>query len=150
MTLNMKLGTRGLELIKRFETLRLTAYRPTPLDVPTIGYGHTEGVEMGDVCSMQEALVWLKEDVQWAEKVVNALNVSLSQSMFDALVSLVFNVGPSAVAARSYIWQALKQRSYFEAWSGIAKWRRQGRMNLRGLARRRAAEMVLFMEDPLP
>ena len=42
----MKTSQNGIDLIKRFEGCRLTAYR-CAAGVPTIGYGHTEGVKMG-------------------------------------------------------------------------------------------------------
>ena len=50
-----QINDAGLELIKSFEALRLEAYLPTPDDVPTIGYGHTKGVQMGDTCTEEEA-----------------------------------------------------------------------------------------------
>ena len=43
----MEVSTEGRELIKQFEGLSLTAYR-CPAGVPTIGYGRTQGVQMGD------------------------------------------------------------------------------------------------------
>ena len=89
----MKTGDRGLELIKRYETLRLEAYMPTADDVPTIGYGHTRGVRMSDTCTEEQAEAWLREDLADAERAVNAIDVDLTQGMFDALVSLAFNVG---------------------------------------------------------
>ena len=43
----MNIGKQGLDMIKSFEGLELTAYMPTPIDVPTIGYGHTKTAYMG-------------------------------------------------------------------------------------------------------
>jgi lysozyme len=168
----MILGIRGRDLIKSYETLKLSAYLPTKDDVPTIGYGHTRGVKMGDICTIDQAEKWLRDDVSGSEKEVNELiekwKVKLTQSMFDALVSLVFNVGGGAIKAGkgnqalkqddigSTIWRELtglgKQNKpdYYSACQAFMLWRKQKGKDLLGLARRRAKEMVLFLEDGLP
>lgn len=149
----MTLGKRGEALIKQYETLKLTAYLPTPNDVPTIGWGHTQGVRMGQECTPTQAEKWFREDVRSSELAVETStgdSNTLTQSMYDALVSLVFNVGPAAVSSSSTIGKALRDSNYFAAWAGFALWRKQGKKDLLGLARRRAKEMVLFLEDGLP
>lgn len=163
----MKLGARGRELIKSFETYRSRAYLPTPDDVPTIGWGHTRNVKMGDTCTPEQAEKWLAEDVHLSVSVVNNLSVKLTQSMFDALVSLIFNVGPSALKPvknpplktsdmGSTIWNALTGwgndgiPDYYAACAGFFLWRKQKKKDLLGLARRRTKEMSLFLEDGLP
>lgn len=147
----MTLGKRGEALIKQYETLKLTAYLPTPNDVSTIGWGHTRGVKMGDTCTRDQADRWFREDVRSSELAVEtSTGDTLTQSMYDALVSLVFNVGPAAVSSSSTIGKALRDSNYFAAWAGFALWRKQGKKDLLGLARRRAKEMVLFLEDGLP
>lgn len=146
----MTLGKRGEALIKSKETLRLTAYLPTPNDVPTIAYGHTQGVKLGMTCTKEQAETWFQEDVAGAVRTINFLGLTLSQSMFDALVSLVYNAGPTPLAITSTIGAALRKHDWFGAWRGFALWTKQGSTDLRGLAERRAQEMALFMEDPLP
>lgn len=161
---HMKLGTRGAELIKSYETLKFSAYLPTKDDVPTIGWGHTRNVKMGDICTIDQAEKWFREDVSGAENEVNSLiekwQVKLTQSMFDALVSLVFNVGGGAIKSGddkvigSTIWKELvgwgNTRNYYMACSAFFLWRKQKGKDLLGLARRRAKEMVLFLEDGMP
>lgn len=146
----MKLGSRGAALIKGKEKLRLEAYLPTPNDVPTVGWGHTRGVKLGDKITVKQAEQFFVEDTASAVAAVNGLPVPLSQSMFDALVSLVFNAGPGTISPISTIGKALRERRYFEAWAGFVLWRKQAGKDLRGLATRRALEMLLFMEDSLP
>lgn len=148
--MDMKLGDRGIKLIKSFEEYRSRAYLPTPDDVPTIGWGHTRGVKMGDVCTVEQAEKWFMEDAASSVKAVNSLSVKLTQSMFDALVSLIFNVGAGAVSSSSTIGKALVVVDYFSACAGFFLWRKQNKKDLLGLARRRAQEMVLFFEDGLP
>ena len=60
---------------------------------PTIGYGHTKGVRMGDRISEQWAKELLKMDVQEVEEQVKALNVAHTEGQLDALVSFAFNLG---------------------------------------------------------
>jgi lysozyme len=148
----MILGERGQALIKSYEKLRLTAYLPTPNDVPTIGYGHTKGVRLGTTCTIEQAELWFTEDTAWAVRAVAAIPVRLTPSMADALISLVFNAGSGTVAPTSTIGKALRSPvpDYFAAWAGMALWRKQGGRDLLGLARRRAREMELFFEDGLP
>lgn len=148
----MTLGKRGADLIKSKETLQLKAYLPTPDDVPTIGWGRTKDIKLGMTCSIDQAEQWFQEDIAGATRVVNlvGLGLDLTQSMFDALVSLVYNAGPSPLTLTSTIGSALRKRDWFGAWRGFALWTKQDGKDLRGLAERRAQEMVLFMEDPLP
>jgi lysozyme len=146
----MKLGERGELLIKEYEHLALKAYLPTSHDRWTIGWGHTRGVKSGMSCTVEQADIWFAEDVEIAVSDVNKEGMALTQSMFDALVSLVYNVGPMPVTNRSVIGRALAVGNYFVAWQYFALWRKQGNKNLLGLARRRAREMVLFLEDGLP
>lgn len=149
--MSMRLGTRGEVLIKSFETLRLTGYLPTPNDRPTAGWGHTgSDVKIGQTYTIEQANQWFLSDVNSAVFVVSSLPVKLTQSMFDALVSLVFNVGGSCVNGNSTIGKALRSGNYYAAWTGFALWRKQKGKDLLGLARRRAKEMVLFLEDGLP
>lgn len=146
----MKLGTRGDALIRGKEALRLTAFLPTARDVPTIGWGHTSGVKLGDACTAEQAEAWYREDTADAVAAVNSLGVPLSQAMFDALVSLVYNEGAGAISPRSSVGSALRERSYFAAWRGFCLWTKQAGHDLRGLAVRRSAEMGLFMGDSFP
>lgn len=78
--------------IKEFEGLRLEAYQ-CPGGVWTIGYGHTEGVRMGDKISAEQAEEYLREDIMKAETQVLMLKVCKYQGQLDALVDFVFNIG---------------------------------------------------------
>lgn len=148
----MDLGTRGANLIKQYERLRLEAYKPTPNDVWTIGWGSTRGVVEGMTIGMDEANRRFADDTTDAVLRVRQRSHKLTQSMFDALVSLVFNCGPGTVDTNSTIGRALNKDipDYYAAWAGFALWRKQKGKNLLGLARRRAKEMALFLEDGLP
>lgn len=151
------LGPRGAALIKSYETLRLKAYKPTPDDVWTIGWGSTRGVKAGMVIDEFQAEERFREDTRDAVEAVDYLNrrmlskgYGLTQSMIDALVSLVFNVGPSCISASATIGKALLVGNYYSAWRGFSLWTKQAGNDLLGLARRRSEEMSLFLEDGIP
>src|SRR5579875_1566734 len=84
----------GLELTKSFEGFRGNAYQDCA-GVWTIGYGHTgPDVHPGRVVDELEAEALLRADMADAVSCVNrAVEVSVSQSQFDALVDFCFNAG---------------------------------------------------------
>lgn len=98
----MKTSDRGIELLKDREGVRLKAYLDS-VGVPTIGVGHTAGVKMGDTCTEQQAMDWLRDDLKWSEAAVNLVKVPLEQHQFDALVSFVFNVGQMQFATSTLL-----------------------------------------------
>ena len=89
----MKTGTKGIELIKHFEGCELEAYH-CAAGVPTIGYGHIKGVQMGDTITQEQAEQMLVEELNEYEGYINDMvTTPLSQNQFDALVSWVYNLG---------------------------------------------------------
>lgn len=143
----MRISAKGLAIIKEFEGCRLTAYLPTPNDVPTIGYGSTKGVKLGDVWTQAQADAALVDDVRDAEEcVTGAVTVPLQQEEFDALVSLVFNIGCGAFR-KSTLLRKLNDADYDGAALEFRRWDKQAGQVLAGLARRRMAEAKLFDTD---
>lgn len=95
----MRVSNSGLELIKFFEGLRLSAYL-CPGKLWTIGYGSKEiegrKVLSGDTISPENAERLLRDDLKRFEEIVNQrIQVSLNQNQFDALVSHTYNTGGS-------------------------------------------------------
>lgn len=110
----------------------------------TIGYGHTEGVKQGDICTDAQADAWLIGDLAFAEHAVNRLvTVPLSQHQFDALVDFTFNLGVSSLA-KSTLLAKLNAGDYAGADAEFAKWVRGGGRVLPGLVKRRALEAAWF------
>ncbi len=148
----MKLSDAGLSLIKRHEGLRLKAYPdPGTGGAPwTIGYGHTQGVQPGQEITAAQADDYLREDVYWAEDAVrDHVKVALDQHEFDALVSLVFNIGAGAFA-RSTLLRKLNDGDKAGAAGEFARWNQAGGKVLPGLVKRRADEAALFAGDQNP
>lgn len=88
----MKASDECINAIKGFERLELKAYK-CPAGILTIGYGHTQGVKVGQVITEAQADVLLKGDVLNVENSLNKLNLDLTQGQFDALVDFCFNLG---------------------------------------------------------
>lgn len=132
----------GLTLIKNFEGLRLNAYR-CPAGIPTIGYGHTKNVKMGDVITLHQADLFLLEDVQSSVNAVNKLDdiYHFTQNEFDALVSFTFNCGKGNLTKLT----AKGTRSKKVIAEKILLYNKAGSRVLMGLMRRRQAEHDLFV-----
>lgn len=140
----MRYSKQGMALTEQFESCRLVAFKPTPTDPWTIGWGHTKGVEEGQTCSQEQADQWLLDDVGDAENAVNQLvKGGLTQEEFDALVDFVFNVGVDAFA-NSTMLRLLNEHDIDGAIGEFDKWDHAGGVEVAGLLRRRQAERALF------
>lgn len=145
----MELSTNGLNLIKSFEGVRLTAYKAVSTEEHwTIGYGHYgEDVREGQTITKAQADKFLKADVARFENAVNKnVKVALNQNQFDALVSFTYNCGEGALK-RSTLLQLLNQGKYGEAAEQFDLWNKSGGKVLNGLVKRRAKEKALFLTD---
>jgi lysozyme len=138
----MKLGLEGEKLIKASEGLELEAYRDS-VNVPTIGWGHTKGVVMGQKITLAQAEKFFDQDTAAFEKDVNDLGLSLNTHQFDALVSFCYNLGPGNLHS------LVKGRSLPQIANAIPQYCHAGGEVLPGLVKRRAAEKALFLK-PVP
>jgi lysozyme len=135
----------GLGLVKTFEGCKLKAYL-CPAGVPTIGYGRTKGVKLGDTCSQAQADAWLTQEYDEFEAGVRKLvKVPLSGNQLGALVSFAYNVGVGALRTSTLL-RVLNAGDYTGAASQFGRWNRAAGRVLAGLSRRRAAEAALFVK----
>ncbi|MEG8946606.1 lysozyme [Rosettibacter firmus] len=143
----MQASEKAIELIKKYEGLRLTAYR-CPSGILTIGYGHTKTVKPGMTINKEMAELLLKQDLKDFEKAINELvKVPLTQNQFDALISFVFNIGTDKFK-KSTLLKKLNEGNYKEAANEFLKWTKAispvGLKELPGLVKRRNEEKKLF------
>lgn len=152
----MQLSNKGLELIKQFEGFRSAPYRDA-VGVWTIGFGNTY-YPNGRKVSANDKPLTIAEASQLKLDIINkdfapAVNTLLAdeikagkinQQMFDALVSLAYNIGTGALA-RSSVIRYLKQGNNQAAANAILMWNKAGGRTLTGLVRRREAERKLFL-----
>ena len=145
----MRISEQGVRLIKRFEGLRLTAYK-CPTGYWTIGWGHTYGVKPGQKITKEQAEVYLKQDLVVAEDAVDKLvSTPLNQGMYDALVSFVFNLG-AVRFKNSTLLRRLNQGAYDLVPDEFLRWvygTVDGKtQKLPGLVERRTAEKEMFLK----
>jgi len=142
----MKISQAGLDLIKRFEGCKLEAYRDA-VGIWTIGYGHTgPNVHDGLKITQAQADAILAQDVsRFASGVAANVNVALTQSEFDALVSFAFNVGLGAFRSSTLLKLLNDNADRTVVASQFLRWNKAGSKVLDGLTKRRNAEKALFL-----
>jgi lysozyme len=156
----MKASASCIAICQHFEGLSLKSY-PDPktgADPWTIGYGHTGAdVRPGLIWTQQQAEAALASDLKSAESAVNAAVtiVGMSQNQFDALVSIVFNVGPGSKwkdgiirlkdGSPSTLLKFVNAGNYAAAAEQFLRWISPGSSVTHGLLRRRTAERALFL-----
>jgi lysozyme len=137
--------------ICRHEGLRTTAYLDSG-GVRTIGCGHTGSGTGESPITIERAYELAREDVASSEGCINR-NVAapLTQSMFDALVSLAFNMGCTGLM-RTGVVDLVNARRYHDAAEKIRSVGLRDRNGtlLRGLVTRRENESAMFLQDGLP
>lgn len=122
---------------------------PVKGDVPTIGFGTTQGVKLGDTTTPQKALARALQDVQKFEGgVKNCITVPLHQYEYDVYVDFSYNVGAAAFC-NSTMARKLNAGDYEGACKEILRWtyfqgkdcsRPENARLCGGLAKRRQAQ----------
>lgn len=145
----MNISKSGVELIKRFEGLRLKAYQDS-VGVWTIGYGWTQSVDgkkVGPGMQIDQATAdrLLRCGVVQYEQGVNQLvKVKITQGQFDALVSFAYNLGLRSLSTSTLL-QKLNDGDKQGAADQFGRWVNAGGKRLDGLVARRAAEREMFL-----
>lgn len=114
---------------------------PVPGDVPTIGFGTTVGVKMGDKTTPERSLARLLNEIEgvYAAGVKRCVTVPLYQHEHEAMVSLTYNIGVSAFCGSTLV-RKLNAGDYAGACKEILRWDKFKGKPLRGLTIRREAE----------
>lgn len=133
-----------VDLVKSFEGFRANAYK-CPAGVWTVGYGTTENVQPGDTVTEAEAEELLLNDLTDAAVAIDELvDVPITQRQFDALASLIYNIGREAFRNSTLLRLLNGGRGIHEVGAQFLRWNKSNGQVLPGLSRRRAAEAVLF------
>lgn len=154
----MIVSPAGRSFIEGFEGCRLQAYL-CPAGIPTIGYGHTDNVKMGDTLSDQAAAdALLSADLVRFGNVVSfdIDRAATTQHEFDAMTSLAFNIGLGGFVT-STVLRLHKAGDKAGAARAFGLWNKatiDGQLQpVAGLTRRRAAEAAVYLtpeEQPHP
>lgn len=140
----LKPSNNIVNFIAEFEGFRSHPYL-CPAGVWTIGYGSTKGVTKNTPpITETRAKQLLKEDIEdHIKNLPELITVDLNQNQYDAIVSLVFNIGVTAFS-KSTLRKLLNQGNYAAAADQFLRWNKAGGKVLPGLVRRRIAERQLF------
>lgn len=147
----MKLSPEGLRFLKKKEGVRYQVY-DDGAGYLTVGVGHKltpeelKQFKLDDHVAESFIDTWLKKDVEFAERCVNSwVTIKLSQTGFDMLVSLVFNIGCEAFKKSSLL-RRLNRGEIVEASEEFKKWVFSNKKRMAGLVARRAEESHNFLE----
>lgn len=141
----MKITDTLLQRLMEMEGCRLTAYRDAN-GTPTIGYGHTQGVRMGDRISPQQARHWLLQDVTQVMRQVRRLHVARTEAQLEALTSFAFNVGIGRLRQSTLLKTIRQGGSKAAIQRQFKRWVYADGRKLPGLVARRQWEAEHFFE----
>lgn len=140
-------GAAAIALVGAWEGLRLTAYRDV-VGIPTVCYGETYGVKMGDKHTKAECdqmlLASLKKHERGMRKCLRDPDAIPAKS-YVAFVSLTYNIGVGGFC-RSTAAKRLNRGDVKGACDAATWFKKAGGRTIRGLVNRRAAEHRLCLE----
>ena len=144
---SLSLSAVGFVGILSYEGYSDKAYIPVPGDVPTIGFGTTEGVKLGDTITPEKAVERAYRDIHKTETAIHkCVNVPLTQNEYNSYTSLAYNIGTSAFCNSTLV-KKLNARDYDGACSEIKRWVYfKGKVN-QGLVNRRLKEYQTCMGE---
>ena len=142
----MIISNKGLNLIKKFESLRLKAYQSLSGNWE-IGYRHTKNVTPNDMIIELQADCFLIQDLYQIEQSINdSVCVDINQNQFDALCSLIMDIG-IMVFNKSALLIKLNKADYLGASKEFKKFNKSENLVLAKLIRRRKMETELFCSE---
>ena len=141
----MKASKKAEDLIKKFESCHLTAYK-CPAEVWTIGWGTTgRGVQEGLTITQKSADYMLKAHIEDISlDLTDIFGKSLEQNEFDAIVCFVYNIGLGAFK-KSTMCKLLLEKKMGQAALEFDRWVFVKGERSKGLTNRREAEKELFL-----
>lgn len=134
----------GIDLLKDFEGFRDHAYLDF-VGVPTIGYGFTKGVKLGDVMTAEQGEQRLQQEVSSFEAgVIAACENEPSENQLAAMTCLAYNIGLRAFEGSTVLRNHNRGDTLMAA-NAFRMWCRAGGKVLTGLVNRREAERALYL-----
>ncbi len=142
----MKTSQKGLDLIKKFEGFSNKEYI-CPAGKVTIGYGHVilPNENFPLPITRLEGELLLKKDLVPKELSLNRfLKVKLSQNQFDALISLIYNIGITNFKQSTLI-KFINNRLFDKIPDQFRRWKYINKVESKGLLNRREEEIKLWL-----
>ena len=152
-TLRPSAAKLAAEVIKEFEGFESKPYL-YPSGIPTIGYGNTmytngERVTMDDhEITEEQAEEMLLDTIKSVEKQVkNVLEVKLKAHQLAALISFTYNVGIGNLSNSTLLAWVNSNPDFPRIPEQFRRWNKGGGKVLKGLVRRREAEVALWIGE---
>jgi lysozyme len=146
----MKISQKGLDLLKRFEGVRLKPYL-CPAGIPTISIGCTyypDGtkVRMTDpeITQARATEIFLNVLKHYESSVDSFTRDDITQNQFDALVSFAYNVGTGALKKSTLLKKVNANPNDKFIESQFLIWNKVKGVPVKGLTQRRQAESKLY------
>lgn len=137
-------ATTCRELVEHFESCHLTAYL-CPAGVPTIGLGSTGwDVAMGMTWTQAQCNARCDLDIARARNFAARNSKSLTGIKLEAIEDFCYNVGNGAYKS-STLRQRINSGDWQDVPAQLRRWVRGGGKVLRGLVRRREAEVTMWL-----
>lgn len=139
-------GSLAIGLIGGYEGLRTKAYRDI-VGVPTVCFGETRGVKMGDAYTVEECKAMLGDALIEFEQGMRKCMTkpdSVPDKPYVAFLSLTYNIGVGAFC-RSTLARKVNAGDIRGGCNELPKWNKAGGKAVRGLTRRRAEERAICL-----
>lgn len=146
----MTTSVDGINAIKKWESFtpvgKHFVFNGKAEKYPTIGYGHYgPDIAVGQKITEEQAVELLAKDLAKFESEVNKLNVNMRQEQFDALVSLIYNIGIANFGSSSARKLVMEKADDVAITDKIILWVKAQGKPLLGLKRRRVKEANTFL-----
>lgn len=132
-----------------WEGVRTKAYLDIA-GVPTICYGHTKGVRMGDTATLEQCDAWLAEEVEeFSRGVRQCVTREITHNQEVSFVAISYNIGIHAFCNSTAV-KRFNSGDDDGACDALQMWNRAGGGVVKGLVNRRAAESALCKKKEQP
>jgi lysozyme len=141
----VEISEQGRAFIRRRESVRLQPHYDEIGQVWDIGYGHVfKDDEPRRSITQAEAEALFDIDAHYyADHVTQLVTAAISQWMFDALASFVYNCGHAALA-NSTLLGYVNEGRHAEACVEFLTWNKSNGKFIEGLLKRRAMEVLIY------
>lgn len=139
----------AIGVVAAHEGLRTKAYIPIPGDVPTICFGETRGVKLGDVKTVEECRAMLGPRLVEFEQGMRACLTNpdaIPDGAYVAFLSVSYNIGTKGFCGSSMARRA-NAGDLRGACDALLLWDKANGKRIPGLTRRRHEERTMCLKD---